>query len=325
MISFVIVNYNMLAMVKVAIQSLMDSFEINDSEIILIDNASTDGSKEYFESINIPNFQYIYNTKNLGFGKANNLAVDYSSGEIFVFINPDIIVDEKGIDSFVFKKLKNRLDIIAPRIIYPNGKYQPNCGSYATFLTVFFHNLRVGYLVRKLNLVDVLRPVFNFIPIVKNSVVAKYLNNSSMCNSRGDGLCDWVSGACLAIHKDLFVSLGGFDDKYFMYYEDEDLCRRANLAGGQVKFSSDFTITHYEGFEKLRKIRILPKSLKARIYSSIIYISKFYGKWWGLGMMLFYVFLFLISSLFYFITLRPIVAINRINFLAKLIKTFLLR
>ena len=106
MISVILVNYNTKVLTKQAVDSVINSFKSNDYEIIIVDNASTDGSKEFFENLDITNYRYIYNKENLGFGRANNIGFKHSQGEYIYILNSDTLLRTKEIGAIIKTKFK---------------------------------------------------------------------------------------------------------------------------------------------------------------------------------------------------------------------------
>ncbi len=320
MISFILVNYNSLNLTKRAIDSILYSLEdLNSSEIILVDNASTDGSKEFFEKLEkeIENFKYIYNETNGGFGKANNIGAMYAKGDILVLINPDIEIHQKGFDVFIKEHLTDEIGILAPKIIYADGTLQPNGGGFATFWTYIFYSLRLGYLARKYHLAASLAQISQKMPFIKRTVVGKYLDNFSE-NDKNERECDWISGACMVIRKELFMEIGGFDENFFMYVEDEELCRRVRLKGYKIIINKGFTIVHLEGGTQQKESPILSKAFRERYKSSIYYFYKYEGLFYAIMLKYYFVLVHLIIALIYLLKGKLNISKDRLIFIREL-------
>lgn len=298
-ISFIIVNYNYLKDIKLLISSMASSITENPYEIIVIDNASTDGSKAYFTALSQKqdNLTYLYLEQNRGYGAANNIGVKASNGNVVVLINPDTLVKERGFDTFILNALNENTGIVSPRIVYPDGKVQPNCGTYATPLTYILQSFRVGYFIRKFNLTSKLEAFINYFPALQKSFIGTYLENFS--NDEIQKKCDWVSGACLILKKEVFLKVGGFDENFFLYCEDEDLCRRVSMSDYNIIIDRQATIIHNEGFLKSRKSRRLTLANEERYKSNIYYLEKYSGHFSAITLRLFYFFQHLINALYY--------------------------
>ncbi|HEX9063182.1 MAG TPA: glycosyltransferase, partial [Clostridia bacterium] len=213
MISFCIVNFNTKTTTHETIASISRSLSGKDYEIVLADNASTDGSREYFTELKktFANLKYVYNESNVGFGRANNIAASLSQGEILVIINPDIEVRQKGFDQFVKAKLSAEVGVLSPGLFYPDGSIQPNCGGFSTIWTYIFQSIRAGYIVRKLGITRIMSALSKSFPPLKQTIIGKYLQNFDEASCGLAKECDWVSGACMIIRKHVFNEVKGFD------------------------------------------------------------------------------------------------------------------
>jgi GT2 family glycosyltransferase len=289
MISFIIVNYNCKKEVLCAINAITKTVLIENFEIVIIDNASIDGSKECFEMLANGNscIIYYYCNENFGFSKANNIGARLASGDILVIINPDVDIEIKGIDNFINNNLSESVGVLAPQLIYPDGSIQPNSNGFSSVLTYILYSFRIGYFARKFNLINIIKKVISRFDFMQNTIIGKYLNNYNRLNQAVIE-CDWVSGACMIIRKNLFEVVGGFDENIFMYSEDEDLCRRIAKLGYKTLLNNSFKIVHYEGYIKAGSASLLDRSYKERIKSSIYYIYKYCGKYKGKLMKLYF-------------------------------------
>lgn len=321
MLSFIIVNYNTKVMTYKTLGFIENSIEHEKFEIVLVDNASTDGSKEFFTGLmsQKSNFKYIYSEVNGGFGYANNIGSKYAEGDILVLINPDIEIHQKGFDEFIVNNLKDNIGILTPKIIYPDGSLQPNCGGFATFSTYIFQSLKLGYLSRKYHLVSKIAFIVKYFPFLKKTVIGKYSQNfqNSTCHQKS---CDWVSGACMIIKKDLFGSIGGFDENFFMYVEDEDLCQRVRKKGYEIVINGEFTIVHMEGGTQNKKSNFLGKTKRERYKSAIYNFYKHKGILSAYILKSYFIFVQIISSLIFLLRLNLTSSIDRFKFAIELFK-----
>jgi len=221
LVSFIYVNYNSGTYLSKSIESLL-KFEtlINiNFEIIVIDNNSNDKSAD----LSFKNCKIFKLNENLGFAKANNFAVSKAQGNILYFINPDTIflsLDlQENINLLLNKKLK--IGIISPLVKYSNNKLQYTCRKEPSNLYL------LPYLIGFKNL-------FHF----------NYKYKKEYYNSKFHP--DWVSGCAFMMTKDLYLSLNGFNERFFLYWEDVDLCKRVRNNGYKVLFNPNHTILHYE-------------------------------------------------------------------------------
>jgi len=295
-ISFIIVNHNHKEDIQQLISSLDASMQDSQYEIIIIDNGSIDGSKTYFSELT-GNIIYHYFDKNIGYGAANNRGVELSTGSVLVLINPDTLIEEQGFDKYILATLQENIGVLAPKIVYPDGKIQPNCADYSTLKTFILQSFKVGYFIRKHNLISKLKILVDRFYFLKKSFIGTYISNFSKLSGEKD--CNWVSGACIIMQKKIFETVSGFDEKFFLYCEDEDLCRRIAARGYRIVVNPSFTIVHSEGFIKSRKCRELTPAARHRYKSSIYYLEKHIGKYSANLLRFFYIVQHLFNAIRY--------------------------
>lgn len=208
--SVIIVSHNSRKDLEICLSSLIPTIQVQD-ELIVVDNASADGSAAFIAQ-NYPDVRLICNRKNLGFGWGCNLGASNAHGEYLVFLNPDTRVTPDWLDPLVDVLASDpEVGLVTPKILLlSNPQCVNTCGNeiHISGLT----------LCRGIGLPHTAFPL-------REDVNA-------------------VSGAAFAIRKDLFISLGGFDEKFFMYMEDTDLSMRARLAGYRIIYTPDSVVYH---------------------------------------------------------------------------------
>lgn len=207
-LSFIIVNYNAKDYIIKCIESIHQYVEKNlKYEIIVIDNNSKDGSKEYFSSEK--SIKYIYLENNNGFGIANNIGVAIAQGEILSIINPDAMLTENTNILGLYKTIK-RTESVG----------QLSCKILNSDLSI----QSLGY--RFPNIFNAVLRYFLFWNF-------RYVKNIRLKGYKNKGLyeVDWVNGCFFLIKKTLFESIGGFDENIFLDAEDLDLSTRIKMAG----------------------------------------------------------------------------------------------
>ena len=215
-LSIIIVNYKS----KVKLINCLDSIKQSDLlninyEIIIVENNSGDDLSDLNSS-----YKIIYSDKNLGMGGGNNLGLKHSTGAFVLISNPDIVYEKSTIQELL-KYLKNnsQVGLLSPRLLNPDGSLQYSCVRFPKFYIPILRRTFVG----------------NFFP--------KALNYYLMKNSGHDDIMevDWILGACL-MTKNPQADL--FDERYFMYFEDVDLCRQIKLAGKKVIYYPLVQVIH---------------------------------------------------------------------------------
>jgi O-antigen biosynthesis protein len=227
-LSVIIVNYN----VKEFLLNLLHSIEKASSniskEIIVIDNASDDGSVEVVRE-KFPSVKLIKNKINVGFGKANNQGLEIALGKYLLFINPDCIVSEDTFDKMIsFFESHHDCGLTGCKILNSDGTLQLACrrsfpGPWTSFTKV--------------------TGLSNLFP--KSKIFARY--NLTYLDENKTYEVDAVSGSFMMMRKDVYEKTGGFDEKFFMYGEDLDLCYRVQKSGFKVYYVHDTQVIHYKG------------------------------------------------------------------------------
>jgi hypothetical protein len=227
-LSIIIVNYN----VKEFLQNLIHSIEKASStitkEIIIIDNASDDGSVDFIQE-KFPFVKLTANLKNLGFGKANNIGLKEARGKYILLINPDTIVAEDTFESMI-QFFENNPDagLAGCKILNPDGTLQPACrrsfpGPWTSFT--------------KVSGLSTLFP--------NSKIFARY--NLTYLDENQTYEVDAISGSFMMMRREVYEKVGGFDEQFFMYGEDLDFCYRVQTAGYKVFYVHSTQIIHYKG------------------------------------------------------------------------------
>jgi len=199
------------------LESLLASIPINlNHEIILIDDASSDGTKEWLSRLIAPNIKIIFNAQNLGYAKSNNRATKYSRGEFILFINNDLIFPHGWLEPFIECLDNSELN----NGIVGNIQYKVIDG-------------KVDHVGIELNLTG----QFQHIKTIDLNL-KKYQKVFA------------VTGACFLIRKDLFIKIGGFDERFINGCEDIDLCLRVKQEKYSIYLASKSIIQHHVGVSR---------------------------------------------------------------------------
>ncbi len=235
-LSIVIVNYNVRVFLESCLTSVTKALEGISGEIIVVDNASDDGSEEMIRK-KFPGVKLIANESNVGFGKANNQGAKQAQGEILFLLNPDTLVQENTFQTVLkYFKSEHKIGVVGCKVLNPDGTLQPACRR--SFPTPWV----------ALTKIIGLSSIFPTLPLF-----SKY--NLSYLNPDETYEVDAVSGSCMAIRKTVFENISGFDEQFFMYGEDLDLCYRIKQVGWKVFYLHSTQIIHYKG-ESIRRSNI---------------------------------------------------------------------
>ncbi len=247
-LSIIIVNYKSWSVLEKCIESI-SSQNISNNEIIIVDNNS-DSSLVNEYKIKYNKCKWIINDKNLGFSKACNIGAKAAKYEHFVFLNPDT---ELGINCLIQLKsniIKHSNSIIS---ISQLDSYGNKTFPYGKFLSVKTFNGLIRFIFRFINSENRLKD--NKKPLLRP---------------------DWVSGSFLSIDKKNFNKLGGWDEDYWMYYEDMDLCKRAKNIGMEIILINSISCTHHHGKSSRINLKTTVKTKTHLIKSGVLFIDKHY-------------------------------------------------
>jgi GT2 family glycosyltransferase len=240
-----IVSHNAREEVSDCLRSIYATTKRAALELIVADNASTDGTPAMLAE-RFPEVRVIAFEENLGFARASNRCWMEARSPFILFLNGDTRLTENAIDRLL-QILESRPDVgaLGPRLRYSDGVLQMSFGSMPTLASEFIQKcLNAGYARGRGPLARL--------------VERRYSSEREV---------DWVSGACLLTRKNHLQALSGFDESFFLYSEDVDLCARIRAAGRAVLFTPEVEVVHLLGrsAEKNRE-RALFESHRSRLY-----------------------------------------------------------
>jgi GT2 family glycosyltransferase len=198
------------------------------TELIVVDNDSKDGSVEYLQPL-FPDVRFIQMDSNLGFARANNSAIPYCSGEYVLFLNPDTLIPEDLLKSCL-RYFHEHPDTgaLGVRMVDGNGNFLPES---------------------KRAFPSPMAALNKLVGLAKLFPGSSFFNRYALGNldDQQNYAIDVVAGACMMIRSDLLKTLNGFDEQYFLYGEDIDLSYRIQKAGFQNRYFGETTIIHFKG------------------------------------------------------------------------------
>jgi N-acetylglucosaminyl-diphospho-decaprenol L-rhamnosyltransferase len=237
-LSIVIVSWNVRDLLRRCLQSVvtealpspddgvfrMGNWEV---EILLVDNASTDGSSEMVRD-EFPQIHLIANDENQGFTAANNQGLTLSQGRYLLLLNPDTEIVGDALGAMIgYAQANGEVGALGPRLLNPDGSPQSSRRRFPTLSTA----------------------------LVESTVVQEWWDDNRilrryyMADTPDDAIqrVDWIVGACLLIRRQAYEQVGGLDEGFFMYSEELDWCRRIKSAGWEIVYLPTATIIHHEG------------------------------------------------------------------------------
>jgi len=245
-ISVIIVNYKVKEYIVNLLNSLEKAREDYSIEVFVVDNDSGDNSVEYLKE-RYPEVNYIQNTTNYGFGRANNQAIEKAEGRYTLLINPDTLVSEDTLEVLVNHMEKNpRCGAAGCKILNPDGSFAPE--SRRSVPTIRSAAFKVFGLT-------------NLFP--KSKYFGEYY--LGWMDEDTPSKIPVLSGSFMFFRTKVLKELGGFDERFFMYGEDIDLCYRLNQTGYHIDYVPDTSIIHYKGEstkkDDTRYIKLFNKAL----------------------------------------------------------------
>jgi len=228
--SIIIVTYRSSLSIGACLKPLIDAL---DFEVIVVDNDSKDGTAAIIER-EFPSIKLIALNENLGFGRGCNIGVAASGSSFFVFLNPDAVASPDALKTLVrFLDDHPQAGIVGARLIDPLGQPLQSMGERPSLVGLVLDK-PMAWVAKRVGPRGLLRVLLG-----KMSVKFRLPSDPE--------LVPWVSGAALCCRRSTWETIGGFDEKFFLYYEDVDLCLRASQAGWEVWHAPEAVVSHQSG------------------------------------------------------------------------------
>lgn len=247
-----IVTCNSSKVIKKCLDSIFRYIKNNTNfEIIIVDNNSSDNTVEIIEK-NFKNIKLIQNNKNIGFGAAHNIAIKIGKGKYHLVLNPDIIFIENSIKKLVnFMEENPDVGLVSPKIIFPDGTIQYLCKRLPCLFDLAVRRFTPGFIQN----------------LFKNRI-----DYFEMKDTGYNKIMDvpYLSGSIMLFRKSILTKIGGFDENFFMYFEDADITRRVAEISRTVFYPYTSVIHLWE--------RSSHKNIKL-FFISLISTVKYFNKW----------------------------------------------
>jgi len=234
-LSIIIVNYNTEDQLKKCLSSILENVSQDIKfEIIVVDNYSKDNSVEVAQKF--PGVKVIKNEKNLGFAKANNQGLKLAKGENVCFLNPDTIVHYNAFEILInYIKNNPRVGAVGPMLLGKDGSLQCSAYSLPSIGSLFYRFFNLRPTVKTLN------------NIVFKAIKKKIVPLSTEQSYDKPFPSGWILGACILMPRQLALNLKGFDEDYFLYWEEIDLCKRITKRNFEIHVVPEARVTHLIG------------------------------------------------------------------------------
>lgn len=236
----IIVSWNTRELLSACLRSLLASDASGKIDIVVVDNASSDGSPEMVAE-RFPSVQLIANAENRGFAAATNQGIAATHGRLVLLLNSDTQVMPDAIDELAAALESDpALGAVGARLVDPDGRLQPSCSRAPTAWREAVHVLRLARVAGGLEY-----PAATWRSIEPVDV-------------------DVIQGACMMVRREVIDAAGGLDEGYFMYSEETEWCERIRAAGWRLAWVPAASVVHHGG----GSTRLLPSAMFARLYSS---------------------------------------------------------
>ena len=200
-------------------------------EVVVVDNVSTDGSADRLAELD-PDVRLVRTGRNLGYGAGVNRGLAEGRAALVVVCNPDVVVHSGALAVLADGLAATDAAVAGPCILETDGTRYPSARRFPSWLDAAGHAL-----------LGVVRP--------NNPFTGRY--RMADLDSTRPSAVDWVSGACFLARRSVLEEVGGFDERYFMYLEDTDLCWRVAAAGYRVLYVPGATVSHLRGHSTARR------------------------------------------------------------------------
>lgn len=266
-VSIVIVSFNTRDLLRECLTSLRRESEGISTEVFVVDNVSRDGSADMVEH-EFPDVRLIRSEVNLGFAAANNRAFPLATGRYVVLLNSDAFLHPNALQrAIAYMDAEPKIGLGGARLVGRDGSWQPSARLFPSLLNDF---LALSGLAAR---------------FPKSRFFGRFDRTWADQNVAAD--VDWVPGAFSIIRGSVLEQIGYFDEDFFLYYEEVDLCRRIKAAGYVIRYWPDVTVIHLGG-ESSKTVKSLQLSKSGsqlalwRMRSEFLYYRKHHGTlaWW---------------------------------------------
>jgi GT2 family glycosyltransferase len=229
-VTAVVVNFNAGDELRVALSSIAGELAGRPWDGFVVDNASRDGSGAIALDF-APAVTLIANPANVGFGRAVNQGLARARAPFVLIMNPDCRLQPGALAALEAElRRQPQCAIVGPRILDPDGSVQGSARGDPDMFTGFFGRSTA------------LRRLLPWLPVARRNVVDERVSAGAP-----SVVVDWLSGACVLARREALAAEGGFDERYFLYWEDADLCRRLRTRGYDVRYVPAASAVHRVG------------------------------------------------------------------------------
>lgn len=263
-LSIIIINYKTPSLLRQCIKSILRNTPKLNFEIIIIDNNSRDGSAEMIEDNFYSVVKLIANKKNLGFPKAVNQGVDAAKASKYILLlNPDITVLPNSLEQiYDFMEKNQDIAVLGPKLVNPNGSIQNSCFTQFTTPQIVLYR----------------RTFFGKLKHAQKEIDKFLMANWDHATPRDVA---WILGSCMFVRMAAISEVGPMDERFFMYLEDVDWCRRFLENGWRVYYWPKVNMVHYYQRASASEGGLLRSMFNRQTRIHISSALKYFLKYWG--------------------------------------------
>jgi N-acetylglucosaminyl-diphospho-decaprenol L-rhamnosyltransferase len=272
-LSIIIVSWNVKELLKKCLRSILTQTQNISYEIIVIDNASIDGTADMIKR-EFPEVKLVINDRNLGFAAANNQGIKLAQGEILILLNPDTEIVDNALSEMVgYLKKHLKIGILGPKLLNSDKTLQPSIRRFPNLLDQLL----------------ILTKLPNFFP----KLIAKY--TAQDLDYQKSQVVEQVMGAALMTRREVINKIGNLDENFKLWFNEIDWCLRSIKTGWQNHYLAQAEIIHYKGqsFSQLQAIKKQYEWNKNLLY----YFAKHKPRWQWLVLLLAWPFSLILATI----------------------------
>jgi len=227
LLSIIIVTWSSEEFIKNCLNSIFNTQGSIDLEVILIDNASVDGTVKIIKEFE-PEVTLIPNRENLGYAKGNNQGIEVATGNYILLLNPDVVLKENTLKLVLdFMEEHEEIDGLGPQLLNPDGTIQPSCREFPDFSILLWEFTGLNYL------------------FPKNRIFGRW--RMGYFDFQSPTEVDQPMGSFLLLRREILQKVGMFDERFPIFFNDVDLCYRIKKSGGKLYFYPEAKAFHIKG------------------------------------------------------------------------------
>jgi GT2 family glycosyltransferase len=261
-VSILIVHYNTPRLLRQTLKGIRRGAPRVDYEVFVVDNNPNQRVKEMINR-EFPEVMVITSDSNIGFGRGMNLAMEQAMGRYLFVFNPDIILAPNAVEQMMrYMDTHPEVGMVGPRLHHPDGSLQHSCYRFMKPTTILYRRI----------------PFLQKLPKAKQEIREYLMVDQDHTKIQE---VDYVLGAAMFVRREAFQEVGGFDPGFFVYFEDQDWCRRFWKAGWNVVYYPEVELIHYHRRETAEGgilKQIMNPLTRIQIKSALYYYKKYKGE-----------------------------------------------